>query len=173
MSVLSDTTIRKLKILTPFSERGRHYGMTYGLGPASYDVRIDQPVTLKPGERILASTFEFFEMPNNVVGEVMDKSSWARLGLSVQNTHIDPGWRGFLTLELKNENKPEPWWAFWRKPKTLRIHRGMPVAQIKFEFTDMVVEAPYDGKFQDQPKRPVNARYEHADGRVVETDTWL
>lgn len=172
MAVLRDATIRMLKILTPFSERQRHYGMTYGLGPASYDVRIDQTVTLKPGERALASTMEFFDMPTNVVGEVMDKSSWARLGLSVQNTHIDPGWRGFLTLELKNENKPSPWWRFWDKSNVLIIRTGMPVAQIKFEFTDAPVEEPYNGKFQDQPRRPVGARYEHEDGRVVETSTW-
>ena len=39
-------------------------------------------------------------MPRDMVGVVHDKSTWARRGLSVFNTVIEPGWRGKLTLEL-------------------------------------------------------------------------
>ena len=120
--------------------------MTYGVGPAGYDCRIDQTVDLWPGAFTLASTMERFQMPDNVMGIVHDKSTWARLGLAAQNTVIEPGWHGFLTLELTNHSQ-----------KRLRIEAGTPIVQIIFHFTDMPVERAYDGKYQNQSrgaKRP-------------------
>lgn len=121
--------------------------MSYGLGPASYDVRIAQDVYLKPGDFILASTIEHFDMPLDISGQVADKSSWARNGLSVFNTFIDPGWKGFLTLELKNNH-----------PTTvMSILAGDPIAQIIFQYLDEPTELPYHGKYWDQPNKPVPA----------------
>ena len=42
------------------------------------------------------SSIEFFNMPKYLVGIVHDKSSLARQGLSVFNTVIEPGWKGYL-----------------------------------------------------------------------------
>lgn len=169
--ILSGQTIKKLEIIRPTLERTREFGMTYGLGPSGYDVRVDFgenvnsvhygintddfwcPVyipwlILEPGEFSLAATMEKFSMPRNVVGIVHDKSTWARKGLAVQNTVIEPGWRGYLTLELTNHSKT-----------TLKIERGMPIAQIIFHFTDEETVG-YEGKYQDQEKGPQAARHD-------------
>lgn len=123
-------------------------GMTFGLGPAGYDVRIAETVSVKPGQFELASTVESFDMPNDVIAQVCDKSSWARRGLAVQNTIIEPGWRGFLTLELTNHNACEP----------ITIMAGSPIAQIIFMKLDEPTSLPYNGKYQDQGRGPQEAR---------------
>lgn len=154
MTVLSGQTIRKLKIFKPFHERTQHLGLTHGLGPAGYDVRIEfdadgstDAKLVEPGGFLLASTIEHFTMPTNTVGYVKDKSTWARRGLFVQNTVIEPGWRGFLTLEITNSSDKSIW-----------LVKGMPIAQIVFHFTDEPVELSYSGKYHDQERGPVNAR---------------
>ena len=144
--ILSGQSIRKRGIFTPFHERTAAHGMTFGLGPAGYDVRIAEGMTLKPGASALASTIEHFNMPDDLLGRVADKSTWARRFLAVQNTIIEPGWRGYLTLELSNHGT-----------EALRIERGMPIAQIILEVLDEPAERPYEGKYQDQPARPVAA----------------
>lgn len=152
--ILSAQTIRRLNIFNPFHERTVFEGLSYGLGPASYDVRIAEDVTLRPGEFCLASTIEHFHMPYHVAGSVKDKSTWARRGLAVQNTFIDPGWSGFLTLELNNLH-PWPHGAGIHAVKetqnrTIHLKCGMPIAQIVLEFLDFSTEQPYAGKYQNQ-----------------------
>src|SRR5262245_7790124 len=104
--ILSAQSIRQRCIgqrplLTPFVERGvSPNGRSFGLSSASYDVRIDQDVIVPPHGFLLASTVERFDMPDDLAGTVRDKSSWARIGLAVQNTFLDPGWPGYVTLEL-------------------------------------------------------------------------
>jgi dCTP deaminase len=144
MTVLSAQTIRKRGIFTPFHERTKIHGMTLGLGPAGYDVRINESVTIPPGGALLASTIEHFDMPSDVLGQVADKSTWARMFIAVQNTVIEPGWRGHLTLELSNHSA-----------RTVHIERGSPIAQIVLFKLDELTEQPYKGKYQDQPNRVV------------------
>jgi dCTP deaminase len=137
-------------LLTPFVERGvSPGGRSFGLAAASYDVRIDQDVVVAPRGFMLASTVEHFVMPHDLAGTVRDKSSWARVGLAVQNTHIDPGWRGYLTVELSNHSDVE-----------IRIVHGEPIAQIVFELLDRPTELPYRGKYFDQARGPQPARRE-------------
>lgn len=137
-------------LLTPFVERSvSPGGRSFGLSSASYDVRIDKDVIVPPHGFVLASTVERFHLPNDLAGTVRDKSSWARLGLAVQNTHLDPGWSGYLTLELSNHSDTE-----------IRIPRGEPIAQIVFELLDQPTEQPYSGKYQDQERGPQAARHE-------------
>jgi dCTP deaminase len=124
-------------------------GRSFGLSSASYDVRIDQDVIVLPHGFVLASTVERFSMPNDLAGGVRDKSSWARLGLAVQNTHLDPGWPGYLTLELSNHSDVE-----------IRIPSGEPIAQIVFELLDQPTELPYRGKYYNQERGPQPARQE-------------
>jgi dCTP deaminase len=147
--ILSAQTIRKLRPIAPLEERGLVHGMSYGLGPCGYDIRIRESLTLKPGDYRLASSFERFNMPDDLVAFVADKSSWARLGITVQNTIIEPGWCGFLTLEISNHSA-----------KSAFIQEGMPIAQIIFQRLDEPTELPYIGKYQDQPPHPVPAIFE-------------
>ncbi len=129
------------------AEKVKHNGVSHGLAEAGYDIRIKQDVTMTDGHRFtLASAIEEFDMPDNLVGIVHDKSTWARRGLSVFNTVIEPGWKGFLTLELVYHG---------RHP--LYIPEGSGIAQVVFHRT--VERASYDGKYQNQPDHPVEARH--------------
>ena len=147
--ILPAQVIRAIRPLAPFCERTAHNGMTFGLGPAGYDVRIAESVTAAAGQFVLASTVERFDMPNDVLGQVCDKSTWARRGLAAQNTIIEPGWRGFLTLELTNHST-----------EAIAIRAGDPIAQIIFFRLEAPTKLPYRGKYQDQAAGPQAARQE-------------
>lgn len=149
MTILSAQSIRNRKIITPFHERSVYQGFSFGLSPAGYDIRIAESVYLDPGTSGLGWSLEHFDMPNDLLGRVCDKSSWARRFLAVQTTLIEPGWRGFLTLELSNHGT-----------RGLQIDAGMPIAQIIFDVLDEPTEAPYRGKYQDQEPGAWPARYE-------------
>lgn len=138
--ILSAQSIRKRDIFRPFFEQSKAFGMTYGLGPAGYDVRVSEEFILGPGEFRLASTVEYFNMPLDLQGVVHDKSTLARLGLALQNTIIDPGWYGFLTLEMHNQ-----------ATYPLEIKSGMPIACVVLHKLDEATEKPYEGKYQAAP----------------------
>ena len=134
--------------LTPMAGmKLKEHGVSYGLSEAGYDLRIKQSVLLHPFKRFaIASTIEKFDMPRDLVAVVHDKSTWARKGLSVFNTVIEPDWRGWLTLELV--------YYGW---KPLRIPAGAGIAQAIFHRIEE--PASYgNGKYQDQADRPVEAR---------------
>lgn len=81
---------------------------------------------LNPGEFVLGATLEWIEVPTHLVGIVMGKSSLARIGLQVEAAgYVDPGWKGRLTLELKNLG-----------PCRIILSAGMLIAQIRFERLD-------------------------------------
>ena len=135
---------------------GQRY--TFGCSPAGYDLRLDRVDSgavrlgehswrLGPGKFALASAVEEFRMPNDLLGVVHDKSSWARRGLACQNTVIEPGWRGFLTLELTNHS---------RDP--IMLHHGLGICQVIFHVLDEPTFHPYEGKYQDQPAGPQGAK---------------
>ena len=147
--------------------KSRLHGVSFGLAEAGYDIRIKQSIEFSrhttpfgvmwgvlvdgvltsEGKFVIASAIEEFQMPNALVGVVHDKSTWARRGLSVFNTVIEPGWNGFLTLELiYHGNEP------------LFIPAGAGIAQVLFHQT--VRTARYSGKYQNQADRPVEAIYE-------------
>lgn len=133
-------------MLEPYHERTVTNGMTFGLGPAGYDVRIKQALTLQPGQFSLASTVERFTIPTDVLAKVADKSTWARRGLAVQNTIIEPAWCGWLTLELSNHGN-----------ERIYIEAGSPIAQIIFHQLLEPTELQYSGKYQNQADEPVSA----------------
>jgi len=90
--------------------------------------------SLAPGECVLASLVETFEMrADNVVARVEGKSSWARQFLSVHSAgFIDPGFIGDITLELKNDGHSR-----------LQLVPGMCIAQVSFQFLQGGVERMY------------------------------
>lgn len=158
MSVLSGQTIQYLGLVNPCFHRSEvPYGdrtLSYGLGPAGYDLRLDWGTDwssvnhmLQGGEFRLAATMERFSLPNNVIGMVYDKSSWARRGLSLFNTVLEPGWCGYLTLELKNMSDVP-----------LHLPQGVPIAQVVFTYLDQPTHQPYQGKYQHQAPGPQEAR---------------
>lgn len=161
MTILSGQTImRRRPIRDPEPRTEQTVGgqrFTYGCGPAGYDLRLDAVAGregdgfegwwLAPGEFALASAVELFQMPDDLLGVVHDKSSWARRGLALQNTVIEPGWRGFLTLELTNHGRDRLW-----------LPRGVGIAQVIFHLLDEPTYHPYEGKYQDQAAGPQEAR---------------
>lgn len=162
--ILSAQTIRALcegdrPMIAPFvgEKTLSPSGKSFGLSACSYDIRIAQGLILMPGEFSLASTVERFDMPHDVAGFVTDKSTFARLGVSAFNTLLDPGWRGTLTLELFNTTR-----------EAVVYEAGDPVAQIVFHCLDRPTERAYQGKYMDQPARPVGAIEERPDGSRIE-----
>ena len=159
MSVLSYQSIKKAEILRPFCERTLYEdaNLTYGCGAASYDVRLSEDTYLYTGLVTLASTLEHFTMPDNVCGVVHDKSSLARTGVLVQNTFIDPGWRGYLTLEisyhhLNPRKNRQGKYSLDPDNEFFDLSAGTPIAQIVFHYLDEPTQQPYSGQYQDQEK---------------------
>jgi dCTP deaminase len=152
--ILSAATLRELAIVSPFVGTKQIHaptGLSYGCSVSSYDIRLRQDCTLSPcflpGSFRLLSTVEHFRLPNNVAGRVHNKSTIARLNVdAARTTFIDPGFVGYLTLEVINNS--------WR---WVTLHAGQPIAQVVFEFTDRDTEG-YDGKYQHQEDRPIPAR---------------
>lgn len=155
-----------LLVLAPIvgmaSTKERLHGVSHGLSEAGYDIRIKQTVRFKCllwllpfhkvgddrwrfGKFTLASAVEQFNMPPNLVGIVHDKSTWARRTLSVFNTVIEPGWKGYLTLELVYHGNDD-----------LIIPAGTGIAQVIFH--EVSLPAAYEGKYQNQEDNPVAAR---------------
>lgn len=152
MTILSGQTIRRRGIVHPCHDRTTRLGMTFGLGPAGYDLTLDLGETrltydLEPGEFLLAAAKEYFIMPRDVQGVVHDKSTWARRGLGAFNTIIDPGFEGYLTLELVNNSS-----------QRIALLDMIPIVQVVFHLLDEPAERAYDGKYQFQEAGPQPAR---------------
>lgn len=141
MTVLSAHSIRALGIVTPHVARTIAHGMSYGESVAGYDIRIRDKALVEQGHTVLAISMEALQMPKNVSGCVHDKSTWARQGLFVRNTVIEPGWRGFVTLELS-------YLPLRYGDASISIPAGAPIAQVVFLFTNLWTKG-YEGKYQD------------------------
>lgn len=124
-------------------------GFSWGLTECGYDIRIKQSVWMFWGRRfVLASSIERFKLPPDLMGRVMNKSTWARLGVDASmGTNLEPGWEGYLTIELRYVRK-----------RPLFIPAGVGIAQVIFE--TLAQPASYDGKYQGQPDQPVEAKFE-------------
>ena len=145
--ILSGQTIRRLGLIFPCLEPYKDsLGNSVGLSVCGYDLTLRNGVVIPPGGFMLASVVEYFVLPSNVVGVVHDKSSWARKGLAVQNTVAEPGWKGYLTLELTNHSQ-----------RLISITSGSAISQIIFHYLDEDAERPYSGKYQDQGPEPQEA----------------
>ena len=94
------------------------------LSVRSYDLVKDGPLSLYPGEFILAQSAEFFNLPSNISAEYKLKSSMARIGLEHLNAGwCDAGWNGsVLTLELKNMTRNH----------CIQLHAGDKIGQMVF-----------------------------------------
>ena len=106
---------------------------------------------IDPGECVLGSTFEFFTIPPFLTGHVHGKSSVGRLFLLIHCTAglLDAGWRGYITLELKNLTSCP-----------MYLYPGQKIGQVTFEMMRDKAVRPYGhsslrSNYQDQPRGPV------------------
>jgi dCTP deaminase len=101
------------------------------------EVKEGEPFILHPGEFVLGSTLERVGLPDDLVARLEGKSSLGRLGLLIHSTagYVDPGWDGYLTLELSNvANLP------------ITIYPGMKIGQISFFQLSTPADVPYGSK---------------------------
>ncbi len=105
------------------------------------DIKADSCI-IPPNSFVLASTVEFFRIPRNVLTICLGKSTYARCGIIVNVTPLEPEWEGHVTLEFSNTTT---------LPARIYAHEG--VAQVIFIESDEVCETSYKdraGKYQGQ-----------------------
>lgn len=130
------------------------YKMLSNFADLAHKLRIEPPAYA------LAHTIEDFHMPDNVGGDVADKSTFARVFVSAYNTFFDPGFHGNATLELVNDSD-----------KRVEYKAGQGVCQFIFTWLDEATEEPYSGKYQGQGKRPQPAIFEKEPVRLAGSTT--
>tara|TARA_B100001029_G_C14996879_1_gene415571 strand:- start:612 stop:1166 length:555 start_codon:yes stop_codon:yes gene_type:complete len=143
--------VKEKKMIRPFvSSQIRKGKISYGLSSYGYDARVsnefkiftnvnsgivdpkifkkDSFVTKKgkeciipPNSFALASTMEYFKIPENILVICLGKSTYARCGIIVNVTPLEPGWEGHVTLEFSNTT-----------PLPAKIYANEGVAQFVF-----------------------------------------
>ena len=94
----------------------------------------EEPFVLHPGEFVLGTTYEKVTLSNKIVARLEGKSSLGRIGLLIHSTagFVDPGFSGYLTLELSNvANLP------------IKIYPEMKIGQISFYYLNSPSESTY------------------------------
>lgn len=97
---------------------------------------------IPPNSFALASTVEYFRIPRNVLTICLGKSTYARCGIIVNVTPLEPEWEGHVTLEFSNTT-----------PLPAKIYANEGVAQMIFLESDEICETSYKdrgGKYQGQ-----------------------
>jgi dCTP deaminase len=97
---------------------------------------------IPPNSFALARTIEYFRIPRNVLTICLGKSTYARCGIIVNVTPLEPEWEGHVTLEFSNTT-----------PLPAKIYANEGVAQVIFIESDEVCETSYrdrGGKYQGQ-----------------------
>jgi len=97
---------------------------------------------IPPNSFALARTVEYFRIPRNVLTICLGKSTYARCGIIVNVTPLEPEWEGHVTLEFSNTTN---------LPAKIYAHEG--VAQMLFLESDEVCETSYKdrgGKYMGQ-----------------------
>jgi dCTP deaminase len=172
MGVLADWQIQTGIKIEPFAEGAARPGtISYGVTSYGYDVRVARhfkiftnarctvvdpknfdPLSfvdvegdsclIPPNSFALAETVEYLEIPRDIIGICLGKSTYARCGIIVNVTPLEPEWRGRVTIEISNTT-----------PLPAKIYAGEGVAQILFLKGDAVCRTSYadkKGKYQDQ-----------------------
>jgi len=123
---------KESSMISPFEEKQiRGNKISFGLSSFGYDARVSNefkiftnlnteivdPKNFKktnfitksgseciipPNSFVLASTVEYFKIPNDVLVICLGKSTYARCGIIVNVTPLEPGWEGHVTLEFSN-----------------------------------------------------------------------
>lgn len=110
--------------------------------PSSFvDVKADVCI-IPPNSFALARTVEYFKIPRDVLTVCLGKSTYARCGIIVNVTPLEPEWEGHVTLEFSNTT-----------PLPAKIYANEGVAQMLFFGGDEICETSYKdrgGKYQGQ-----------------------
>ena len=110
--------------------------------PESFvDVKANTCV-IPPNSFALARSIEYFRIPRNVLTITLGKSTYARCGIITNITPFEPGWEGYVTLEISNTT-----------PLPARIYANEGIAQVIFFEADEECEISYadkKGKYQKQ-----------------------
>jgi len=138
----------KFKIFTPTPRSG---GITI-VDPKNFSpdlfVEIDTASTnsdhviIPPNSFALCETVEWIEVPRDVLVLCVGKSTYARCGLIVNVTPLEPEWRGKITLEISNTT-----------PLPAKVYANEGIAQLVFLKADRVCAVSYAdkaGKYQNQ-----------------------
>jgi dCTP deaminase len=172
IGILCDTQIEKEILITPFCKKQVAKGViSYGVSSYGYDVRVANKfkvftnvfsdvvdpknfssrsfvdiiadhIDIPPNSFALAETVEHFVIPRDILAICLGKSTYARCGIIVNVTPLEPEWRGKITIEISNTT-----------PLPARIYANEGIAQILFLRGDMVCETSYEdraGKYQAQ-----------------------
>ena len=125
--------------------------------PGKGDLSVVDPKALDPGALIdfqgeiciippnsfaLARSMEYMRMPGDVLGAVLGKSTYARCGIVTNFTPLEPGWHGYITIEISNTT-----------PLPAKIYANEGIAQVLFFQGDAPCEVSYadkKGKYQGQ-----------------------
>lgn len=97
---------------------------------------------IPPNSFVLARTMEYFRIPREVLTICLGKSTYARCGIIVNVTPLEPEWEGYVTLEFSNTT-----------PLPAKIYAGEGCAQMLFIGGDQECEVSYrdrGGKYQGQ-----------------------
>lgn len=172
MAILSDRQIQQEIVVRPLADGSPRPGIiSYGLSSYGYDVRVGRhfkvftnvygavvdpknfsPTAfvdiegdyclIPPNSFALAESLEYFEIPRDVLAICVGKSTYARCGIIVNITPLEPEWRGKITLEISNTT-----------PLPAKIYANEGIAQIIFLRAEQVCRFSYAdkrGKYQDQ-----------------------
>lgn len=99
-------------------------------------------VFLPPHSHTLGVSFEYIKVPRDILVVCIGKSTYARCGLIVNVTPLEPGWEGYITLELANVSD-----------LPIKVYAGEGIAQLIFHRADHVCDTSYSdrkGKYQNQ-----------------------
>jgi dCTP deaminase len=110
--------------------------------PRSFVDVNEETCIIPPNSFALARTLEYFRIPRNVLAVCLGKSTYARCGIVVNVTPLEPSWEGYLTLEISNTT-----------PLPAKIYAGEGIAQLLFFEGDEEPEIAYadrKGKYQKQ-----------------------
>lgn len=104
-------------------------------------------IVIPPQSFVLGVSLEKFHIPRNILGICLGKSTYARCGITLPITPLEPEWRGYLTVEMCNTT---------RDPVKIYAREG--IGQLVFLSGNDVCAKSYadrEGKYQDQPRKPV------------------
>lgn len=97
---------------------------------------------IPPNSFALAKSVEYFRIPTNVLAICVGKSTYARCGIITNVTPFEPGWEGYVTLEISNTT-----------PLPAKIYANEGLCQVLFLESDEECEVSYrdkEGKYQFQ-----------------------
>ena len=110
--------------------------------PTNFLTKKTEECIIPPNSFVLASTIEYFKIPKDILVICLGKSTYARCGIIVNVTPLEPGWEGHVTLEFSNTT-----------PLPAKIYANEGVAQFIFLKGNELPEITYadrNGKYMGQ-----------------------